>query len=256
MNPLACRVVLRPRGPGELVDLAVRLGQVEAGALVGAALRVLGPLAALILLSPLLPWGPEVALAGVLLLAPGLQVPFVALGARLLFEEGVTLGALRADARPMLRAALVRWGALVAVWGSGLMSFGIAFLPAHVGLAWIGEVVLLERTPVRLAWARTVSLASDEAGVAVGSAGLGLAVLGVGALTGEALGQLVVAGVLQLGTPLGALWAGEVTPHLVLGTLGVQPLLGWVRLLAYVDARTRREGWDLQVALRAAVEAR
>jgi hypothetical protein len=72
------------------------------------------------------------------------------------------------------------------------------------------------------------------------------------AVTAEAVGQGLVSGVLQLGTPFGDVLLGEVTPFLILGILLSHPVYAIYRLLLYVDVRTRVEGWDLQVGLRAA----
>jgi len=71
-------------------------------------------------------------------------------------------------------------------------------------------------------------------------------------LVGEATGQAMVGFILQLGEPFGALMYGDVTPYLLLGLLVSQPVHAVYRLLLYVDVRTRLEGWDLQVGLRAA----
>ena len=66
-----------------------------------------------------------------------------------------------------------------------------------------------------------------------------------------AIGHGIVEFLLQLGRPFGSLSNGEVTPYAVAGVLLAQPLIALYRLLLYVDVRTRLEGWDLQVSLRA-----
>ncbi len=227
--------------------------QAHAGLVLRLALWVLGPFVLAALASPLLPLGPVVVLGVVVALSPVLQAPFTALGARLLFEDGVALSVLKSDTRGMASAVVARWAVWGLIGGASLLSCGLALVPLGVGACFVGEVVLLERQPIGVALRRASALVSREGGAAVGAA-LALGTLTLwGAVAGELLGQLVVGFVLQLGTPWGGLWEGTVTPFLSVGLLGVQPLIAWARLLLYVDVRTRTEGWDLQVRARAVV---
>ena len=70
-------------------------------------------------------------------------------------------------------------------------------------------------------------------------------------MAAESLGQGIIGFVFQLGAPFGALSSGDATPYLLMGVLLANPVNAMYRLLLYVDARTRSEGWDLQVRLRA-----
>ena len=60
----------------------------------------------------------------------------------------------------------------------------------------------------------------------------------------------------QRGRPLPSALEGVATPWLTAGILASHPVWALWRLLLYVDVRTRVEGWDLQVGLRAAGLAR
>ena len=71
------------------------------------------------------------------------------------------------------------------------------------------------------------------------------------AIAAEALGQNLVGFVFQLGAPFGSA-PEDITPYLLAGLLVGRSLFAVYRLLLYVDVRTRVEGWDLQVQLRAA----
>jgi hypothetical protein len=66
-------------------------------------------------------------------------------------------------------------------------------------------------------------------------------------VTGEALGHGVVEFVLQLGKPFGSLWPDGGSLYAIFGLLACVPLCATTRFLAYIDARTRRDGWDIQV---------
>jgi hypothetical protein len=116
----------------------------------------------------------------------------------------------------------------------------------------VTEAALLERIGAGRGLRRSVRLAAHATMHAI-AATLGWGALTAwGAIVGEAAGQSIVSFVLQLGTPFGTAMDGRATPWLLAGMLVVQPLYAVWRLLLYVDARTRAEGWDLQVALRAA----
>ena len=71
------------------------------------------------------------------------------------------------------------------------------------------------------------------------------------ALLFEASGQFLLSQLLQMGSPLGALVDGQVTPFLLMGVLVGHAFFALFRLILYMDVRTRMEGWDLQVAFRA-----
>lgn len=253
MNPYQCAVVLRPRGPGESVDLGLRVMQAYGVELGRLSLGVLGPWAAIGVLMAALGFGAW-ALGMVLLVSPWLQAPFTVWVAMRLF--GQPLGG-----RELVGALWERRGAMawLGFWHlTGLMMSACTLLFGGpvllVVLLLLPEVLLLERAPGGAAWARALSLAGRSAGDAFFGA---LALVGLvlwALVTAEGVGYGVVSGVFQLGTPFGSLLDGDVTPYLVLGAVAVQVPIAVVRLLVYVGVRTVAEGWDLQVALRAVVE--
>jgi hypothetical protein len=248
VNPYLSRVVLRPRSPFEVFDLTLRFFRERARPLaVMTAWTVLPSMVAcagLTVLSGGAWWTLLVPLA----IGPVLQAPFTVLGGRLLFAEDASVG-------QVLRATLKGMGgalAAIAVGGlaMGLLctGFGVLVLPA---LAFLPETALLERVPLGRGLRRSLSLAGGQVMVAVAAVAGRWVLTGWGALLGELTGQSVVGFVLQLGEPFGSLLAGHATPWMAVGILLVQPLIAVFRLLLYVDVRTRMEGWDLQVGLRA-----
>ncbi len=256
MNPNLCRVVLRPRSPLEVFDLTTQL--------VRARWR---PLAWMTVLTVLVPWlvllpvcwlvdSSPALLAAPLLLSTLVQAPFTLLGGRLLFSEEVqvrqVLGALWS------RSAGLAWSTstIALGWCVALLSCGVLLPVLQPGLLYLPETALLERVPMRRGVNRSVRLAGGHAGTALTGAGAWWVLTIWGAVVGEATGQALIAFLFQLGEPFGSAMAGDVTPWMIGGILLAQPLHALYRLLLYVDVRTRIEGWDLQVGLRAAGLAR
>lgn len=248
MNPNACRVVLRRRGPLEVFDLSLRFFQAHAATFARLfAVTVLpwAPVAALLC------WwtdgAPALALIP-LVAAPALQAPATVLAGRLLFAERVRVRDVLAEVvrRPAATATVVgSW------WLPWLLGCGVlAWLPA-MRWCWATEVALLEEAPPGRVGTRSARLARLHIGVAASAVFGWYALTAWGAVAGEALGQAVTGTLLQLGEPFGNALDGRVTPFLLLGMFLAQPAYGVARLLLYLDVRTRAEGWDLQVALRA-----
>lgn len=256
MNPNLCRVALRPRGALEVFDLTL--------VFIRANLGLFGRLTAWAIVPPMLVLAPLCWATGGsawLLLAPLplfplIQAPFTLIGGRLLFVEGGTVGmALRAtrDALGVL-FGLQFVAALGAIFSVATCGYGL--IPVAAALLYLPETALLERVPLQRAVGRSLRLASGQGGAAFAGAVARVFLTVWCALVAEFGGQLVVESTLQLGRPFGGLTGGQVTPFLLAGALAAQPLHALYRLLLYVDVRTRREGWDLQVALRAAAIAR
>lgn len=252
MNPNLSWIVLRPRGPLEVFDLAWRfLRETWRPQLRMLALVWLAPALVAFPLCALADGHPAVLLFP-MLLAPWLQAPFTLLTGRLLFERDAGVLDVLRELASRLGTLLVGQALAFAGWVGAAACGFLGLVPVRMALQFLPEVLLLERLRPSRAVRRTLRLAGARSGAAftslVARAGL---VIWCGAV-GEAGGQALFRVVLQLGEPFGTLQGGSVTPFLVAGLLLSQPLHAVYRLLLYVDVRTRTEGWDLQVALRAA----
>ena len=252
MNPNQCRVVLRPRGPLEVLDLAMRFSRESWQPLFRLAAYMVLPFAIPLAVAAWFLEGHWALLLAPLLLGPIIQAPFTLLGGRLLFAEAVPLWPTVKDTLRLAPVLLGGWLATsVALALSGITCFYGAPV-AQMSLMYITETTLLEQAGV----GRGVSRSLRLAGAALGTAGVAaMARWGLliwFALVGEAVGQSAVGFMLQLGEPFGSLFGGQITPFLLTGMLLSRPAWAIYRLLLYVDVRTRTEGWDLQVGLRAA----
>ncbi len=252
MNPNLCRLALRPRDPFEVFDLAVRFVREQWSPLLGVSMWSLFPIC---LITFPLCWffdGHVALLALPALFAAPLQAPYTVVTGRLLFAEDVTSREVLADLWERKSTLIGTWFLAGAGWLVSALVCGIAAPLVGAWLLYLGETALLERVPLQRCLRRSARLAQAHMGIAFAGA-LARGVLLVWfALLGELTGQTVVTWVLQLGQPFGTVWDGYVTPYLLIGLLASQPTFAVYRLLLYVDVRTRVEGWDLQVALRAA----
>ncbi|MCO4748276.1 MAG: hypothetical protein KC912_26010 [Proteobacteria bacterium] len=266
MNPNLCRVALRPRDPFEVFDLTFRF--------VRERLRPLLRLTAVVLLPPallltLLAWwfdGAWWLLFPTLAMGPILQAPFTLAGGRLLFGDDVAVGQVLVETLKRSVGLLGLWSAQGLGWAA-VMAIGLASEPiAAISIAvaamatapvagllttFVGEAVLLERVGLARAFRRSGRLMAGTGGSAIAATSSRWFLLVWLALASESSGQAILDFVLQLGVPFGSLMNGDVTPFLLAGMLLAQPAAALYRLLLYVDARTRGEGWDLQVSLRA-----
>lgn len=113
------------------------------------------------------------------------------------------------------------------------------------------QVVLLEKLPARDAYRRASALVAARYArsigfVAASFTGRLLCVIGA-----ELIARFVVTTVLQLGEPIDTIIDNQGSWPAVIGYLLAAPMIGLARLFDYIDARTRREGWDIQIRFRA-----
>lgn len=250
MNPNLCHVVLRERDPLDVLDLTfafVRVRWRPLGRLFAAYV-----LPVVLLIAPLV-WvtGGHPAWFGVAIaLGPLLQAPFTNLAGRLLFTEDSAIAPCFADWGAQLPTWVATRIALLGCWG--VIGFtcllGAPFLlPAVV---FLPETVLLERCDARRALRRAARLAGGQLVRGVFTAGAQWGLVLYGLLAGEVLGWFFVSELFPTGGGP-ALLDGVASISAVAGVIAVQPLIAVYRLMLYVDVRTREEGWDLQVELRA-----
>jgi hypothetical protein len=173
----------------------------------------------------------------------------VASGA-MLFERRLDIRAVLRDYRrrfPHFLIAIVSSRLLVAL-GSLLVVPGVY---AWVGYIHVGEAVLLERVPFRRVFSRSASLSREGGWSALG---LLVAILAMSVLIvigTETIALAILEDVLVL--PLQSerlLLDGGSYPALA-GYLLSVPWAATSRFLAYIDGRTRQDGWDVQIRLMA-----
>ncbi|WP_441288365.1 hypothetical protein ACSRUE_41420 [Sorangium sp. KYC3313] len=249
MNLGASAIVLRPRSLSEILDLACRL-------CMSLALGLYARLSAILFL-PMLAgclalrhaagwswpevWGVAIALGGV---AQGVFT--VAVG-RLLFSEELGAG-------QVLRLFRARLSSYLWMLFLSRLLLAAAALPLLLGLplAWprlvfVHEASLLEAARAGDAIQRSSRFVTGRVAAVLGALiALLLAQAGV-ALTVELLGQSLVDAILQLGKPFGALLDDGGSPFALAGFFAGIPYVATARFLHYIDARTRADGWDIQL---------
>jgi hypothetical protein len=257
MNLLAARVVLRPRSLAEVLDLAVPFCL--------AGKRVMGRLAALVLAPALavcagLRWGFGWQWQSVMLVALVLgdvvEGAFTCAAGELLFREPRDTSAAAILARfirrlPRAFAALVVCRVLLAV----ALPLVVTLPMVALRLLFTREVVLLEEAGPFAALGRSHRLVKNHSGKGIGlltALSVGPALFVVGA---EQLGQGAVGTVLQAGAPFGRLFQEGGSLFALAGFFLSVPVLATARFLAYIDLRTRKEGWDIQLRFAALAAA-
>jgi hypothetical protein len=242
------RVVLRPRTGAEVFDLGMRWTIAVGGALyLRLSTIVLLPSLALCLLARHA-WGWDwlsVWLLAVALSTVSQGVFTVAAGKLLLDPKPSTREVLWGFVRrlPVYLEALV-----ITRIGLGLAGLVAVMLPwVWAWVAFVHEACLLEGAGPIAGIRRASRFVRGDGG----SAMLMLLGLGCGLVTAvfvaEFIGTSLVGFVLQLGNVFDVLWIDGGSPWALLGFHVAIPYLASVRFLKYIDGRTRRDGWDIQL---------
>lgn len=269
MNLEELSVAVRERTLPELFDLAVQMCRRHALNLALLAIAGAAPCAALdwLLLSgaPDDTWLPLVWLVVLLVAqAPLATAPITAYLGEAMFNHRPTVrGALAAAGRrwwPLLVLALMRGLApalavlLFSEVGDGapglVLLVLLMFYPAHAV-----EVVLLERQPLRSSLYRANQLMSSWRSEAVSHLMVATVVVVAGCLVSAHAGAQLI-NLLFWKWIEGGDWQLWFHPGLsLLAGLLPWPFIAYlavVRFLAYIDLRTRREGWEIELDLRRA----
>jgi hypothetical protein len=248
MNVWEARVVVRERGLSEIVDLSVRFCLV-----LGANLYAKLCLWLLLPAYALCFWvlkraGQNAAIWGCLLaiaLFSLLQLPFTVAAGRLMFSPQVSLGeVMRTSARLLFRICIARLSSLYVLFGASLIANVIPLAIAR-GL-YLSEVIVLEGAAPLAAYRRTGRLTARRVAQTFA---IWLSMIAT-SLTFIAVAEILARALGAEGLPIEGLsevWGGLNPEAGIAGLFLSLPLVTSLRFLAYIDNRTRREGWDIQV---------
>jgi hypothetical protein len=260
VNLSAAAIVLRERKALEVLDLSLRF------------VRALAPLSfarlGLVVLLPAyslcltLRYALDFDWGYVWLVAFGLcvflQGPFTVLCGRLLFSDRPSVTEVLGGA---LRRALP-YGFLLVVRALLLVASAVTLLGPFVVLvygAFLHEVVLLESAGVRSALGRSRRFVRGRSGAAVEMLLLVGCLYGLGIVLAEMLGMALMSYVFDIDRPYETLADDDGSIFSLAGLFSTVPLATTLRFLFYVNERTLRDGWDVQVrflGIRDALEKR
>jgi hypothetical protein len=247
----ACNVILRPRSTWELFDLGLRFSTGHAWPVYRRlAWWVLVPAWSLVMV---LRFGLEVEWAWVWAVAFGMTLLtggiFTLAASQLMFAETVRVRTVLGEfARrfPSYLTTLVLSWIVVAIGGLfAWLVFPVLWAASRV--AHVHEASLLEQAGPMAALSRAARLVSKDLAATIWLQTLLWVHWVAFVLVFEAIGNRgIVDFVLQLGAPLGRLeWGGSA--FALAGLFAAVPYVATVRFLAYLDRRTRSDGWDVQV---------
>jgi hypothetical protein len=252
VNLLAARVVLRPRVLADVLDLTVPFCLANWRLLWRLSFTSLLPALALCLylhFSRHWGWWPTWLLAvglgdvleglftvafGDLMFQPSTAVRAAAVWARFARRLGFTLGVL------LVTRVLI---GLCAVTMIGIPA--APFVAVH--LLFVREVGMLEGASVFGSIGRAYRFVQRQVGSCLGLLLALVAAPALMAMAAELLGSAVVETVLQLGSPFGELFKEGGSAYALLGFFLSVPVTAAARFLKYIDVRTRKEGWDIQL---------
>jgi hypothetical protein len=249
VNLADAAIVLRPRGVAEIFDLAFRVcAQPFARVYLRLSVIVLLPgLAACLALRFAAGW--EWPLVWAVALAWGglAQGVFTAAAGKLLFSPNVTT-------REVLAAFGRRLGDYVGALVASRTFLSLSIFTFFLALPWMWIRVMFVHEAALLEGAGAVDAIRRASRFVEGRGGTAFEVLFLMVLSqvacvivAELLGEGLLEGVLQLGSPFGKLFDAGGSPAAIVGLLVSVPYVATARFLQYIDARTRADGWDVQV---------
>lgn len=251
------QVEIRSRSVGQTVAMAMRLLQERAGRLVWAWLAYSLPLLALAMLlllgTGLSPWWVWVL---VIALAPAFSLPMVVAVGHLLFSPTVTLGRIFAESARHFFVHLVVLLMQRLITALGLVAAVVPGLYLWRAGWFLGPIVVLERAALVPSMRRGRHFASGFHGLVLVHMLNAAATLiyWTGALA--ALLHFFIQLVGRNVAIVGDLAHYDGYPHL-LGLAAfclAVPLVTLIWFFVYLEVRTRKEGWDLEIVFRAKAE--
>jgi hypothetical protein len=254
LDVMRARVAFRDRALIDVLDLSLRFVAVHA--------RIYGKVASIVLL-PCFALTVAVASAGgwivgwlfALMLSFVAQVPFTILASRLVFQEEIgAREVLRLAARELPRVVIMRflWTGMLAV-SSTLMIFPAVWVAS--AFFFVNEVMVLERATVVHAFGRARRVVASSFPDALGGVLVVVLLPLLAVLLAELGGRGLIGELLQFKPPASAIQQGGGSALCMLGWFGVIPYVTTARFFAFLNLRTRVEGWDIQTRF-AALAAR
>ncbi|MBV1860769.1 MAG: hypothetical protein KUG77_20305 [Nannocystaceae bacterium] len=249
MNLHQSRILLRPRKLAETFDLALRWCSSVGG---GLYLK----LTAVLLLPAALGCYALRAFADfewlhvwliAVVVAMFLQGPLTVAASRLMFEPEVTVRGVLGHFAKRFGAYLIAWVATRLLQLLGLATM-LGWPWAWAYGAFVHEAILLEGHRGVAGVRRAGGFASGQY-PSILTMGLGLlAAHLLIIIAADQIGFVLLDFTLQLGRPFESLFEDGGSLTALLGFFVAVPYLVTVRFLQYIDARTRRDGWDLQAS--------
>jgi len=257
LNLLESRVALRPRAMSDVLDLAAPF--------CFANRRLMVPLAVLVtaiggLLSGVcrMKFGWEwdsvwLVVAGYYLLTSGV---YTQAAGELLFRHAEDIRVRRVLARFARRFVPYLIARIVHMLVLGLCAAIVVPLPIFgARLFFVSEAVLLESGSPLGSLARSGRLVLFRSLSCLGLAVACLCAPFLFALAADVIGNTLVEMVFQMGRPFGSLTADGGSAYAVAGALLSAPFVASASFLGYIDMRTRKEGWDIQLRFMAVADA-